>query len=626
MHSLTEHVLSHIRRQDLLSAGDRVGVAVSGGIDSVALLRLLLELRHELGIVLSVVHFNHKLRGAESAADQEFVAQLARERDLEFYVDGDDVAARAAEEHVSVETAARELRYGFFRSLLSAEVDFNRPRAKSAAHIGSANRSAEDATPPKDESFQSEFQGLKPDSFAVANGTAEAVPLHETPDGAAESRAFSKLNKIVTGHTLDDQAETVLMRLIRGAGLRGLGGIHPRLVVEDDYEDSSGEIVRPLLAVRRRELDQYLKDIGQSWREDSTNADERFTRNRVRRLVVPLLEQEFNPAVAETLAELSEIARGEEDYWENEVSGWMGTTVHWSQPEWAKAKTKSGADGLVQIAMPGPAAAELLSDRIPTLRQAQGGLSSAKNALEMGHPDINLDTDDLESNDLESKIENAPWLVMNATVSRMWFLGEPVAVQRRLVKAIGENAGIPLEFKHVEEILRLAAEEGPGKEVSLPLGWKLVREPDELAFVTPDLRTPVPQQDYEYDLPVPGRVIVYEAGSFIEVRSIPAGSDAGYNPEHLLDAESLPGSLRVRNWRPGDRFWPAHTKSPKKIKELLQERHAAQPERRVWPVVVSSEQIVWMRGFPSPAKLRAKPGCAAIEIVEQSLSQEPGQD
>ena len=80
-----ERVLSHIRRQELLRAGDRVGVAVSGGIDSVALLRLLLELRGELGIVLSVVHFNHKLRGAESDADQEFVASLAREHDLEFY-------------------------------------------------------------------------------------------------------------------------------------------------------------------------------------------------------------------------------------------------------------------------------------------------------------------------------------------------------------------------------------------------------------------------------------------------------------------------------------------------------------------------------------------------------------
>jgi len=331
----------------------------------------------------------------------------------------------------------------------------------------------------------------------------------------------------------------------------------------------------------------------------------------VRKLLVPLLEREFNPAVAENLAELAEIARGEEDYWENEVSGWLGTVVQWVQPEWARAV--SVEKSLVQIVGLG----ESSFPRIPTSR--------AENAEEMGHPGLNdLRTNDLRSNDLSAKIDHAPWLVMNASVPRMWFLAEPVAVQRRLVKAVGENAGIPLEFKHVEEILRIAAEDAAsGKEVSLPLGWKFVVEADALAFVTPDLREPSPTQDYDYELPVPGRIMVYEAGSSIEARAIPAGTDAGYNPDHLLDAESLPGPLRVRNWRPGDRFWPAHTKSPKKIKELLQDRHVAQPERRLWPVVVRGDEIVWMRGFPVPAKLRANPGQAAILIAEMLLGPKP---
>ena len=538
--SLAQRVLSHIRRQELLNAGDRVGVAVSGGIDSVALLRLLLELRPELGIVLSVVHFNHKLRGAESDADQEFVSNLARDYELEFYVDGEDVKQHSAEERVSVETSARELRYGFFRNLLG-----------------------EGRTP--------DPQGLKPHPVAE-------------PDGTAEAGAFPNpthfLDKIVTGHTLDDQAETVLMRIIRGAGLRGLGGIHPRIFVEDDDGNPSGEIIRPLLGIRRRELEDYLESIGQSWREDSTNADSRFTRNRVRNLVVPLLEQEFNPAVAENLAELAEIARGEEDYWENEISGWMGTTVHWSQPEWARAATQAPA--LVQIAP---------------------GNSPSRDS------------------DLRSKIENASWLVLNASVSRMWFLGEPIAVQRRLVKAVGENAGIPLEFQHVDEILQFAAQDdASGKELSLPLGWKLIREPEELVFVTPDLREPAPPHDYEYELPVPGEIIVYETASSVSAQRIPADAQARYNPDHLLDAESLPGPLRVRNWRPGDRFWPAHTKSPKKIKELLQERHAAQAERKFWPLVVSGNEIVWLRGYPTPASLRPRTGHGAILITELPLA------
>jgi tRNA(Ile)-lysidine synthase len=545
VHRLAERVLSHIRRQELLSAGDRVGVAVSGGIDSVALLRLLLELRHELGIVLSVVHFNHKLRGSESDADQELVASLAPTHDLEFFCDGDDVAGHAAEERVGVEAAARELRYGFFRHLLGADVE-NPSGARAPFDRGDRDRSAESAAPP------------------------QSHPL----------------DSIATGHTLDDQAETVLMRLIRGSGMRGLGGIHPRLAVEEDDGEICGEIVRPLLAIRRHELEQYLHDIGQGWREDSTNVDERFTRNRLRKLVVPLLEKEFNPGVAENLAELAEIARGEEDYWDNEVSGWLGTTVQWAEPDWARAATTQAS--LIQIGVP---------------------------------------THKGSDSDLLSRIDAASCLVMNASVSRMWFLGESVAVQRRLAKAIGDHAGIPLEFKHVEEILRFAAEDGAsGKELSLPLGWKVVREPEELLFLTPDLREPQPDgdADYEHELSVPGRVAIRELGYAIEAKRIGlAKEEAGYNPEHLLDAESLPGSLRVRNWRPGDRFWPAHTKTSKKIKELLQERHVAQPERRHWPVVVSGDEIIWLRGFGPPAKFRAQPGREAILIEVVPLADTP---
>jgi tRNA(Ile)-lysidine synthase len=530
-----ERLLSHIRRHDLLSAGERVGVAVSGGIDSVALLRLLLELRTDLGIVLSVLHFNHKLRGAESDDDQEFVAELARKQDLQFYCAAGDVAQHAADEHVSIEAAARELRYEFFRKLLG---------------------------------------GLRTD----ASPEVKLPTLLHKPRVAWG--ALSALNKVVTGHTLDDQAETVLLRLIRGAGLRGLGGIHPRLVMEDEDGDVCGEIIRPLLQTRRHELEQYLNHIKQPWREDATNSTTKFTRNRVRKLLVPLLEKEFNPSVAENLAELSEIARGEEDYWESEVAGWMGTGVHWSQPAWARNLD------LVQIAA-------CPSSSAPT------GSGAA---------------------DLQARINRASWLVMNASVDRIWFLGEPVAVQRRVVKAIGEEAGIPLEFKHVEEVLRFATQEsGSGGEISLPLGWKIRREPDQILFLTPDLRGFAPTPDYQYELPVPGEFHIVETGTTIEVRRVPAGAEAEYNPEHLLDGSLLPAAVTLRNWRAGDRYWPNHTKAPKKIKELLQERHVPQPERSLWPVVLAGHEIIWMRGFPPPAQFAAKPGREAIAILERPI-------
>jgi tRNA(Ile)-lysidine synthase len=568
VHPLAQHVLARVRQDELLTPGDRIGVAVSGGIDSVALLRLLLELRLELGIVLSVVHFDHGLRGAESDSDQEFVAGLAREHGLEFHAASGDVAQLASEEHSGLEAAARELRYGFFRSLLgSDEVDEIEP-----------------AFP----------QGLKPESSGELDGTAEAVPFPIPTSTTAEAAPFHRqnhthaLDKIVTGHTLDDQAETVLMRVIRGTGLRGLGGIYPRILVEREDEEGHGEIVRPLLGIRRRELERYLVDLKQPWREDSTNADSKFTRNRVRSLVLPLLEREFNPAVVESFSELAEIARDEEDYWENEISGWLGTVVQWSQPEWTRGLPGfEGSQALVQI-QPSPTQA-------------------SRPAL---------------SPELLERLEQAGPAIMNASVSRPWLLTEPRAVQRRVVKAIGDEAGIPLEFKHVEEILRFAAEDGPsGKELSLPLGWKLRREPEAVVFVTPDLRRQERIPDYQYPLPVPGRALVAELGIVIEAllvsaEAAPLARVAEYNPQELLRAELLPRGLIVRNWRAGDRFWPAHTKSAKKIKELLQERHVAQPERRLWPVVESGDEIVWMRGFPVPAGWRAETGQKAIVIRE----------
>jgi tRNA(Ile)-lysidine synthase len=577
VNSLAQNVYSHIRREELLRAGDRVGIAVSGGIDSVGLLRIMLELRSELGIVISVVHFNHKLRGAESEADQEFVAGLARKLGLEFYVESGDVAQLAAEEHSGLEAAARELRYGFFRELLGAGGSvggLDTPGAE-ALDPKRADRSAESAAPPKGMP-----QGLKPGSNLVAsNGAAEAAPLQS-------KIPTNHLDKIATGHTLDDQAETVLMRMIRGTGMRGLGGIYPRVLVQEDDRDEDesgegqGEIVRPLLGVRRRELEKYLREIGQPWREDSSNADSKFTRNRLRKLVLPLLEREFNPAVVESLAELAAIARDEEDYWENEVSGWLGTVVQWSEPEWTRG-------------LPGFREQQALVQILPS--QAQSADAEVSARLEEGGP-----------------------AVMNASISRPWLLTEPRAVQRRVLKAVGEQAGIALEFKHVEEILRFAEEDGPtGKELSLPLGWKLVREPEAIVFITPDLRSQKRIPDYEYPLSIPGRAFVPEIEGVVEALLLPPGADfAEYNSQQLLRAELLPPELKIRNWRAGDRFWPAHTKAAKKVKELLQERQVREPDRRLWPVVANGPEILWMRGFPVPASFRARAGEQGVLIRE----------
>ena len=513
MQGLTEKVLQRIREQDLLAAGERVGVAVSGGADSVALLRILYELRSEIGIVLAVLHFNHKLRGPESDSDEEFVAQLARELELELYRESAEITALARAKQAGVEAAARELRYGFFRSLMTKEV--------GAAH--------------------------------------------------------PKLDKVATGHTADDQADTFLMRVMRGAGTRGLAGIHPRLAIEDEDGIACGEVVRPLLGVRRCEVEQHLRQLGQPWREDSTNLETHFTRNRVRRVLLPLIEREFNPAVVSGLGELAEIAREEQDYWENEAAGWMGTGIHWTEPDWSTGSASQ--HGLVELKPFQP--------------------------------------------DLTRRLEKPTPIAMNATVDLAWLLSEPVAVQRRIIKLVGRTAGVPLEFKRVEEIREFAAQEhASGKQLALPMGWKVVREADALVFLTPDLRSEERvATDYEYPLPLPGRASVPEAGIVVEAVRVAPGSDLErYNRDRLLEPSLLAHELTVRNWRPGDRFWPVHTKSPQKVKELLQERHLIGTERKLWPVAVSGDEIVWLRGFPGPARLVPK-GADGILIREVPLEE-----
>ena len=250
----------------LFRAGDRVCCAVSGGADSVALLLALgaeNAQKEPLGLVLSAVHVHHGLRGTEADGDERFVRELCARLGVPLVVERVDTAARQATEREGLEEAARELRYAVFRRLLT--------------------------------------------------------------DGRADL--------VATAHTLDDQAETVVMKLLRGAWTEGLGGISPVLemsepagmrigVVGDNASDAQAKgrrVLRPLLGVRRAEIETFLRDAGQSWCEDRSNRDLSLTRNRVRHELMPTLRG-FNPGLDGLLGRTAAIARDEENYWRAEIS------------------------------------------------------------------------------------------------------------------------------------------------------------------------------------------------------------------------------------------------------------------------------------------------------------------
>jgi len=148
--------------------------------------------------------------------------------------------------------------------------------------------------------------------------SARQVEEREGLEEAARTlryEAFQALDAdaVVTAHTLDDQAETVVMKMLRGAWTEGIGGISPEL-----HKGQGPRIVRPLLGTRRSEIEAFLTSRGQAWRTDSSNADLSLTRNRVRHELMPVLRG-FNPGVEALLGRTSEIARDEEDFWREEV-------------------------------------------------------------------------------------------------------------------------------------------------------------------------------------------------------------------------------------------------------------------------------------------------------------------
>ena len=214
-------VRKYIEKKNLLSESDRVIVALSGGADSVALLHIL----ERFGCDLQAVHCNFHLRGEESMRDEAFVRSLCDRMGVKLTVVHFDTTAYAAQKKISIEMAARELRYDFFESV----------------------------------------------------------------------RVESNAAAIAVAHHRDDVAETMLLNLMRGTGIRGLHGIKAR----------NGYIIRPLLACSKQEIIDYLKCVGEAFVTDSSNLENDYTRNKIRLEIIPLM-REINPSICATLAETAE--------------------------------------------------------------------------------------------------------------------------------------------------------------------------------------------------------------------------------------------------------------------------------------------------------------------------------
>ncbi|MBN2085034.1 MAG: tRNA lysidine(34) synthetase TilS [Anaerolineales bacterium] len=238
-----EIVERFIRRHGLFDPREKILAAVSGGADSLCLLLVL----HQLGYALHIGHFDHGLR-PESGRDADAVRRAAERLGLPFSLGQGDVREHAGRNRMTMEEAARDLRYAFL--------------LQTAKQAG--------------------------------------------------------LTAVATGHTMDDQAETVLMHLIRGSGLKGLGGIRPagRIPVRGDKPvDAAICVVRPLLCLTHAQTAGYCAQADWTPLEDSTNQDTGFTRNKIRRELIPRLE-EYNASIVDALSRFAEVARAQDDFLE----------------------------------------------------------------------------------------------------------------------------------------------------------------------------------------------------------------------------------------------------------------------------------------------------------------------
>ena len=353
----------------------------------------------------------------------------------------------------------------------------------------------------------------------------------------ANRKSALGLDAIATGHTLDDQAETVFLRFLRGAGTQGLAGIRP---------STRDGVIRPLLGLRRTDIRQWLRENGLAWREDESNTSTRFDRNRARLETLPQLERDYNPGLSSILASTAKWALDEEDYWSGEL------------------------DRL---------APELLDPRGETVFLKVNQISL-----------------------------------------------QPVALQRRLLRrAITFVRGNlrSIDFDHVEGIRALLkTAEGSGR-IQLP-GLEAYRSFNQLRLGPPGFDARL-ERDFEAPLAVPGRTTLAERFITFDMELV-TGEPVYNDDRDALDLSRCPGSLWVRNWRPGDSYWPQGGSGAVKIKQLFQEFRVPLWERRTWPVVVAGDPreessprvIVWSRRFGRAEQFGAGPGSRNVLLIRES--------
>ena len=451
-----------------LSSDGPLVVAVSGGPDSLALLYAVYRQSNALGLRLHGAHLNHGLRGAESDLDADFVAETFRSLGLEFSVEKADVAAFRRRRKLSMEEAARAVRYAFLERI------------------------------------------------ATDQGT-EAVAL---------------------GHTADDQAETVLMHIIRGSGLTGLRGMEP--VSHLTVDGQRLVQFRPLLRVSRKETEAYCRALGLQPRQDASNLSKELSRNRVRLELLPALEQ-YNPAIRQALIRLSESAALDLSYLESQVDrAWEKVVSHTDEGVSLDRDALSRLPEAIQVYL---------------LRRAVH--------------EVKGDLQDLERYHIDTMVH-----LLAGPAGKD--LDLPSGMRFSVTYKTATLGPTPAQTGEAQRPLEDHPLEVPG-QTAIP-GWRVDASPIDLKSRNTASNTHgVDAADMH--------------GSHAEQPAIDGQETARF------DVNALGEPLSVRCRRPGDRFQPLGMSGTKKLQDFMVDAKVPKGQRDAIPLVVSPKGIAWVVGY-----------------------------
>ncbi|MGM9991444.1 MAG: tRNA lysidine(34) synthetase TilS [Candidatus Bruticola sp.] len=517
MHSIATRLEEFLQQNKLIIPGSRCLLAVSGGSDSTALLCLMHELRHSLGLTLYAAHFDHQLR-PESGSDRQYTEELCHSLGVECFTTTKPIAEIALSRGLSLEEAGRFERYAFFDQIQKQ---------------------------------------------------------HNIP-------------YLLTAHTADDLAETVLMRLISGTGTAGLGAIRATT------KRGNLNVIRPLLIFRKSELCSYLEDIGSTWREDSTNHVAEAPRTKVRLCLLPLLEQ-WNTKIVDSLGRLAHNAQEDEDYFTAEVH-------------------KLWENGLIE---PQEVIAAKPYQIFTSNKLAEQRIGFHRAWLNSLHPALRKRLWRLSQTKLLSKL--------NGGKEKVWPLESChyQSLENFLLAANGKRLPLinGIQVRWEQNILWWESSQN-NRQLSLP-SQTLPLSPQDChnllvnksVLEGNNIAAQQSKNELELDFNLLNVKITIRREN---ISQKPEPLKIWLNPQVLIERLSLCPTLSMRSRLPGDIFFPAGGCGRQKLKKYLFSAGITQNERDRVPLLCCGPNIIWTIGLKADQSFLARPGQTDVISLQAS--------